>query len=47
MSSRALANRLPFGKKLTPAQVDVVLHAPILVVSFVALALTAAFGGGF
>ena len=47
MRGQALANLVPFSKKLTQAQGGLVLHAAILVVSFAALALTAAYGGRF
>ena len=47
MRGETLAKRLPFGKKLTPNQVDLIVHAAILALSFVAVALAAALGGSY
>lgn len=47
VSYQTLANWLPFGKKLTPNQVDLIAHAAILAASFIAVALAAALGGSY
>ena len=47
MNHQTLAKRLTFGKKLTPNQVDLIVHAAILAASFAAVALAAALGGSY
>lgn len=46
MGDQSLAGRTYFGKRLTPKQVDLILHAAILALSFIAVALAAALGAG-
>ena len=40
MRQQSVANRLPFGKKLTPHQADLIVPAAILAASFVIVALS-------
>jgi preprotein translocase subunit SecG len=46
MGDQSLASRTYFGKRLTPNQVDLILHAAILALSFIAVALAAVLGAG-
>ena len=46
MGDQSLASRTYFGKRLTSNQVDLILHAAILALSFIAVALAAMLGAG-
>ena len=46
MGDQSLVSRTYFGKRLTSNQVDLILHAAILALSFIAVALAAMLGAG-